>query len=87
MFVEHAEQAFGQEATDGCGAMGTWIVKTNGDPDDDPLVTIGNSNGAVTLHMPSPDPVVVTTRKVEEIRWAMAAAIADAQAGSSDVDV
>lgn len=81
----------GTEATDGCDAMGKWIVKTNGDPDDAPLMTISNSNGAVSLHMPSPDPVVVTTRKAEEIRWAMAAAIAAAQAGpaagASHVDV
>lgn len=59
--------------------MGTWLVKTNGDPDDEPLVTITSSDRTVTLAMSSPDPVAVTTRKAEEIRWALGAAIADAQ--------
>lgn len=72
--------------------MGTWIIKKNGDPDDEPLITITSysNDGTVSLHMPSQDPVVVTTRKVEEIRWAAGAAIADAQSdpsSASQVDV
>lgn len=63
--------------------MGIWIVKTNGDPDDEGLIEIRNVGAGVSLHMPSPDPIVVTTRKVEEIRWAMAAALGEAQAGGS----
>ena len=71
--------------------MGTWIVKTNGNPDDEPLFIISNVDGGVSLHMPSPEPVVVTTRKLEEIRWATGAALTDTrpdpELGTTNVDV
>lgn len=72
--------------------MRTWIVQANGDPSDPPLMTIKSypNDRSVSVHMPTQDPVGLTTRKVEEIRWALGAAIADAQAGpseSSTVDV
>lgn len=61
--------------------MPMWAVKTNGDPDDEPLFVVeANADGTCSLHMPSPDPVVVTTRKLEEIRFAVGAAISIANA-------
>lgn len=68
--------------------MGTWHVKSNGDPDDPPLFSITvELDKTITLHIPSPDPVNVTARKVEEIRFALGAAAAEAsQAGLSQQD-
>jgi hypothetical protein len=63
--------------------MGTWIVKTNGEPNEEPIITIkSNPDGTVSLRMPTTEDVVVTARKVDEIRWALGAAIADAHAES-----
>lgn len=66
--------------------MRTWIVKANGDPDAAPLMIIRSypNDGTISLGMPLSDPVVVTTRKVEEIRLALAAAIGDAQANARE---
>lgn len=73
--------------------MGKWDVRANGDPDSEVIVTVKSypDDGFVSLYMPSPDPVVMTPRKLEEIRLAEGAAIADAQAArhseGSHVDV
>jgi hypothetical protein len=61
--------------------MATWTVLTNDGDDDGLLASVqSNADGTVSLHVPSPDPVVLTTTKAEEIRLAMGAAIGDARA-------
>jgi len=59
--------------------MARWPVQANGD-DGPPLAEIiSNPDGSISIHMPSPDPVTMTTLKAEEIRSALGAAIADAK--------
>ena len=63
--------------------MGRWPV-TDGPDSDDPLFVAESVPGGVSLHIPSPDPVVVTRAKAEEIRLAIGAAIGEISEGDSD---
>jgi hypothetical protein len=67
--------------------MGRWPVTVSGQE-----AFVADSEGReVSLFMPSPTPVLVSTEDAEYIRQVIALAIADAQAspaqGVSDVDV
>lgn len=57
--------------------MGKYPIHDGADVDA-PLVEFESlGNGTISLHIPSPDPVIVTVRKAEEIRLALGAAISD----------
>lgn len=60
--------------------MGEWTVK--GD-EDVPLLTARSVGRAVSLHIPTPEPVLMTVEQAEHARQVIAAAIAAAQAGDS----
>lgn len=60
--------------------MGSWTVRADDSDDvDSTLIDVKVDGRAITLHMPSPDPVAVTATKVEEIRLALAIAIGEAE--------
>lgn len=61
--------------------MGRWTVRDGGGGRGDLFVTESLSDGRVSLHIPSPDPVVVTVETAEHIRLIIGAAIGDAHPG------
>ena len=55
--------------------MAKWTIGDETVPD----VVIEVADGGVSIHMPSPDPVVFTTKQAEEIRAVLGAAIGAAR--------
>ncbi len=57
--------------------MGKYTI-ADGPEADGPLFEVEPlADGTLRLHIPSPDPVVVSRKKAEEIRLALGAAIGD----------
>lgn len=58
--------------------MGKRYAVVDGPDADGPLFEVEPlDDGTLRLHIPSPDPVIVSRRKAEEIRLALGAAIGD----------
>jgi hypothetical protein len=57
--------------------MNRWVVPADGE--QEPLLVAESVDGAISLHMPSPEPVVVTVEMAEHVRQIIGAAIACAQ--------
>jgi hypothetical protein len=61
--------------------MSKWTV--GDDTQGDLFVAESRVDGLVSLHMPAPDPVVVTIQTAEHIRLVIGSAIGEAQLGRS----
>ena len=65
----------------GCGMGGRWTVEADG-YENEPLFAVEAAEGGmVSLHIPSPDPVIVTPQLAHKIRSMIGLAIGEAHAG------